>query len=225
MRFEGFGDGAVEFYEGLEADNSKAYWNDQKAVYQQHVREPMEALLSELAAEFAPGVDSAAANGRAKVFRPHRDVRFSRDKSPYKTHCGGVIEAGRGGGACYVEVSADGMLVAGGCFHTEPDQLARFRTAVDEQVHGERLREIVDGLRPGWEILGDTLKSRPRGFAADHPRLELLRHRTLYAVRRWEPDDVLHQRDCLTRVRKGWRKLRELNQWCADHVGPSERQR
>ena len=164
MRFEGFGDGAVEFYEGLEADNSKAYWNDQKAVYQQHVREPMEALLSELAAEFAPAVDSEAANGRAKVFRPHRDVRFSRDKSPYKTHCGGVIEAGRGGGACYVEVSADGMLVAGGCFHTEPDQLARFRTAVDEQVHGERLREIVDGQR---SVSPDTALRLERYFGSD----------------------------------------------------------
>ncbi|WP_243793435.1 DUF2461 domain-containing protein [Saccharopolyspora gloriosae] len=225
MRFEGFGDGAVEFYEGLEADNSKAYWSDQLAVYREQVRAPMEALLAELESEFAAGVDSSGASGKGKVFRPHRDVRFSPDKSPYKTHCGAVIEAGRGGGAYYVEVGAAGMLVAGGCFHTESDQLARYRAAVDEPVHGERLREILAALGSRWEITGDTLATRPRGVPADHPRLELLRHRTLYAARRWEPDDLLHERGCVSRVRKGWRELRELNQWCADHVGPSDRRR
>ena len=217
-RFEGFGDGAVEFYEGLEADNSKAYWNDQLALYKEHVRAPMEALLAELEPEFGPGF------GAGKVFRPHRDVRFSADKSPYKTHCGAVIEQGRGGGAYYVEISADGLMVAGGCYHTESDQLARFRAAVDTEIHGERLREILAGLK-GWEVGGETLKSRPRGFSAEHPRLDLLRHRTLYAFRRWAPDDVMHERACLSRVRKAWNQVRELNQWCADHVGVSEKRR
>lgn len=218
MRFEGFGDGAVEFFEGLEADNSKAYWADNLALYREHVRGPMEALLAELEPEFAAGF------GKGKVFRPYRDVRFSKDKSPYKTHCGAVIEQGRGGGAYYVEVSADGLLVAAGCFHTEPDQLARWRAAVDTEVHGERLRCLLEALR-GWEIAGETLKSRPRGYPADHPRLDLLRHRTLYVVRRWQPDDALHERTCLQRVRRSWREVRELNQWCADHVGVSERRR
>ncbi|GAB3274254.1 DUF2461 domain-containing protein [Parasphingorhabdus pacifica] len=219
MRFEGFGDGAVEFYEGLEADNSKAYWSDRFALYREHVREPMEALLAELEPEFAPGF------GSAKVFRPHRDVRFSRDKAPYKTHCGAVIERSRGGGAYYVEISADRMLVAGGCFHTEPDQLARFRAAVAEQVPGERLRQLLEALPSGWRLAGETLKTRPRGVSGDHPRLELLRHRTLYAYAEWEPDDVLHQPECVDRVRHAWRQLRELNQWCTDHIGGSERRR
>lgn len=219
MRFEGFGDGAVEFYEGLEADNSKAYWADNLPLYREHVRQPMEALLAELEPEFGPGF------GSGKVFRPHRDVRFSRDKSPYKTHCGAVIEQGRGGGAYYVEISAEGMLVAGGCFHAEPDQLGRFRAAVDEEVHGERLRALLDALPPGWRVEGDTLRTRPREVPADHPRLDLLRHRTLYASHRWEPDDVLHERACLERVRRSWQQVRELNQWCADHIGVSDRRR
>ncbi|GAA0520781.1 DUF2461 domain-containing protein [Saccharopolyspora thermophila] len=233
QRFEGFGRGVVEFFEGLEdvqdgclsgshqeIDNAKTYWNDHLELYRDHVRRPMEALLAELEPEFAPGF------GRGKVFRPHRDVRFSNDKSPYKTHCGAVIEPGRGGGAYYVEVSAAGLLVAGGCFHTESDQLARFRTAVDTSIHGERLRALLDGLvRQDWEIAGETLRSRPRGVAADHPRLDLLRHRTLYAFRAWEPEDVLHERSCLDRVRESWAALRELNQWCADHIGVSEKKR
>ena len=220
MRFEGFGDAAVEFYDGLLADNSKAYWSDNLEVYREQVRGPMRALLAELEPEFAPGF------GEGKVFRPNRDVRFSRDKSPYKTHCGAVIERGRGGGAYYVEVSAEGMSVAGGCYHTESDQLARFRAAVDAEIHGERLRELLAGLAAaGWEIAGSELRRRPRGFAADHPRLDLLRHRTLYAVRRWEPDEALHERACLTRVRESWRAVRELNQWCADHIGITGKKR
>ncbi|MDA3630390.1 DUF2461 domain-containing protein [Saccharopolyspora sp. WRP15-2] len=220
MRFEGFGDGAVEFFDGLEADNSKAFWGDNLALYKEHVRAPMEALIAELEPEFGPGF------GSGKVFRPHRDVRFSRDKSPYKTHCGAVIEQGRGGGAYYVEVGAAGMMVAGGCFHTESDQLARFRTAVDTEIHGEHLRRLLDELAAaGWEIAGEMLKSRPRGVDADHPRLDLLKHRTLYAFQRWEPDDALHERSCLDRVREAWTHVRELNQWCADHVGITEKKR
>lgn len=220
MRFEGFGDGVVEFYEGLLADNSKAYWADNQPLYSEHVRAPMEALLAELEPEFAPGF------GKGKVFRPFRDVRFSRDKSPYKTHCGAVIEQGRGGGAYYVEVGPEGLLVAGGCYHTESDQLARFRAAVDTEIHGEELRRLLDGLTgQGWEITGTTLRTRPRGFAPDHPRLDLLRHKTLYAARTWEPDDVLHERACLQRVRESWEAVRELNQWCNDHIGVTEKKR
>ncbi len=216
-RFEGFGEGAVDFYEGLEADNSKTYWSDHLEWYREHVRGPMEALLAELEPEFAPGF------GTGKVFRPHRDVRFSRDRSPYKTHCGAVIEPGRGAGAYYVELSAQGMLVAGGCFHTTLDQLARYRAAVDEDLHGERLRTLLSALdQEGWQRAGDVLKSRPRGVPADHPRLGLLRHRTMYVFRSWEPDDVLHERACLWRVRACWQRLRGLNQWFADHVGVAE---
>lgn len=219
-RFDGFGEGAIDFFEGLEADNSKAYWNDNRALYREHVRGPMEALLAELEPAFAPGF------GAGKVFRPHRDVRFSNDKSPYKTHCAAVVEPGRGSGAFYVEISAAGMLVAGGCLHTEPDQLTRFRTAVDTDLHGEQLRRHVDELtEQGWHLTGDRLATRPRGVSADHPRLDLLRHRTLYAWWAAEPDDALHSRSCLERVRHCWQRLRPLNEWCAAHVGVTERRR
>ncbi|MFD2418842.1 DUF2461 domain-containing protein [Amycolatopsis pigmentata] len=220
MKFAGFGEHAVEFYDGLVADNSKAYWDDNVAIYREHVRGPMEALVAELSPEF--GKDF----GEGKVFRPYRDVRFAKDKTPYKTHCGGVIEQGRGAGAYYVELSAAGLRAGGGCFHLESDQLARFRQAVDTEVHGTRLEKILAKLRrSGWSIAGDTLRTRPRGYAEDHPRLGLLRHRSLYAVRVWDPDDTLHDRSCLDRVRTAWRQLRDLNEWARDHVGVTEKPR
>lgn len=217
MGFTGFGEHAIDFYDGLEADNSKSYWEDNKHVYATDVRAPMEALLAEVSGEFA---DSAS---RVTVFRPYRDVRFSHDKTPYKTHCGGVIEPGRGAGAYYVEVGPAGLRVGGGCFHLASDQLARFRVAVTEDVHGKEFADIVARLeRAGWEIKGDRLKTRPRGVDPAHPRIDLLRHRSLYAVKVWEPDDALHERETLNRVRKAFRALRPINEWARDHVGVSE---
>lgn len=220
VKFTGFGEYAVDFYDGLEADNSKSYWDQNVAVYQGDVRAPMEALLKELSTEFGQGF------GEGKVFRPYRDVRFAKDKTPYKTHCGGVIEAGRGGGAYYVELGPAGLRVGGGCFHLASDQLARFRTAVDTELHGPALEKILATLRRGgWDINGDRLKSRPRGFAEEHPRIDLLRYRSVYAARTWEPADFLHEREALERVRKSWRQLRAFNEWARDHVGPSEQPR
>ncbi len=215
MAFTGFGEHAIDFYDGLEVDNSKSYWEDNKQVYATDVRAPMEALLAELAPEFADE------SSRVTVFRPYRDVRFAKDKTPYKTHCGGVIEHGRGAGAYYVEIGPPGLRVGGGCFHLESDQLARFRAAVAEDLHG--LGAIVERLAAsGWEIKGDRLKTRPRGYGADHPRIELLKHRSLYAMRVWEPDDALHERVTFDRVRTAWRALRPINEWARDHVGLSE---
>ena len=95
MAFEGFPEQALEFYEGLEADNSKTYWTAHRGEYETHVRTPMVGLLEELAPEF----------GTAKLFRPYRDVRFSSDKTPYKTHQGAVVTPeGRGAGAWYVQI-------------------------------------------------------------------------------------------------------------------------
>ena len=213
MSFSGFGEHAVDFFDGLLVDNSKAYWDDNRERYASDVRAPMEALLAELADEFGPG----------KVFRPFRDVRFSKDKTPYKTHCGAVVERGRGGGAYYVEVGPAGLRVGGGSFAMAADQLARFRTAVDEERRGERLRTLLAELvAAGWEQRGDVMRTRPRGVPDDHPRLDLLRHRTLYVVRAWEPDDALHERATLDRVRTSWRELRAFNEWCEDHVGVSD---
>ena len=208
MTFTGFGEGVVEFYDGLIADNSKAYWTDQRAVYEADVRAPMQALLADLEPEFGPG----------KIFRPYRDVRFSRDKTPYKTHCGATA------GPFYVQVGADGLLVAGGYYQMASDQVARFRSAVDDERRGSDLEKRLAAL-DGLTVAGETLKTRPRGYDPDHPRIDLLRHKGLYAWRAWEPDDVLHEAGTLDRVSATWRMLRPLTEWLDDHVGPSEQPR
>jgi uncharacterized protein (TIGR02453 family) len=216
VTFQGFPDDGLVFYEGLEADNSKTYWTLHKAEYDQHVRTPLQALLDELAPEFGP----------AKVFRPYRDVRFSHDKTPYKTHQGAVVHAdGQATGAWYIQLSAEGLLVSGGSWRLESDQIARYRRAVDDAVQGSRLQAETNRLEAaGWQIEGDRLTRVPTGFDRDHPRLELLKHKAVHGSRRWEPAEWLHDRRALDVVRDAWRELRTLNGWLADNVGASAKE-
>ena len=122
MAFKGWPEEALEFYEGLAADNSKAYWTEHKAVYEDTVLRPMTELVEELAAEF----------GEAKIFRPYRDVRFSPDKSPYKTHIGAVLGTG------YIQLSAEGLAAGDGMYGMSPVQLGRYRQAVLSEPAGPR---------------------------------------------------------------------------------------
>ncbi|WP_242901344.1 DUF2461 domain-containing protein [Actinomadura terrae] len=207
MGFTGFTGEAFEFYEGLQADNSKPYWTAHKADYERHVREPLAELCAELEDEF----------GAVKLFRPYRDVRFSKDKTPYKTHQGGHSKG------FYLQLDADGIMVAGGMYAPSPDQLRRYRAAVDSETPGRELHAIVGGLRDaGLEIGGDRLKTRPRGTPEDHPRLDLLRHRSLYAHEGWPADECVGDPEVVTRVRDSWRRLRPLVDWGLEHIGPPD---
>jgi uncharacterized protein (TIGR02453 family) len=209
MRFEGFPEQALIFYEGLEADNSKPYWTDNKPTYESCVRAPMEALLAELEAEF----------GAAKIFRPYRDVRFSNDKTPYKTAIGAT--SANGG---YVQLSAHGLMAAGGYYHIASDQVERMRRAVADDVRGPELDRIVTALRrSGHQVDGDRLKTTPRGYPADHPRADLLRYKSLIARRDWGQEPWLHTRQALAKVRTTWRAIRPLGAWLDSNVGPSDR--
>ncbi len=210
MGFTGFGERLVDFYDGLEADNSKAYWTDQKEVYEQDVRAPMQALLATLEPEFGTG----------KIFRPYRDMRFSANKIPYKTQCGATV------GPYYVQVSAEGVMLAGGYYQMAGDQVRRFRVAVEEERRGEDLRRrLASTEKAGLTVHGDRLKTKPRGVDDDHPRLDLLRHRSLYAARNWPGEDLMLSAALGEQVAAGWRALRPLTEWLADHVGPSDQPR
>src|SRR5215469_9451264 len=150
MQFTGFPADAFTFYEQLQVDNSKAFWTAHRGDYEQHVLRPIVALGAELEDEF----------GSASVDRPYRDIRFSADKSPYKTHQGMFVERAPGLGF-YAGLSADGLLVSGGFHSHAPDQVERYRRAVDAEPSGRVLAELVSGLAAnGLAIAGEQIKTR-----------------------------------------------------------------
>jgi uncharacterized protein (TIGR02453 family) len=215
MAFTGFGAGATGFFEELAADNTRAWWQAHKDRYESDVRAPLEALLIDLADEF----------GEAKVFRPNRDTRFSPDKSPYKTQAAAGIGLGyASGGSLYMHLSADGLMVGGGNYHPARDQLARLRQAIDDDKTGAELEEIVAQLRTaGAEVDSrDALKTAPRGYAADHPRIDYLRMKGIIGVIEHPAGRWLQTTEARDRVAQGWRSFGPLNTWLETNVGPSD---
>jgi uncharacterized protein (TIGR02453 family) len=207
MAFRGWPVEAVEFFEGLEADNSKAYWQHNKETYDSMVRAPMEELLGELAPEF----------GEGRIFRPYRDIRFSADKSPYKTNIAASLRDG------YVQLSADGLGVGSGMWEMAPDQLQRYREAVSGARSGGALVRLVGKAREaGLEVTGhDVLKTAPKGYPKDHPRIELLRYKGLIAWKEWSVGAWLGNRKAKDRVVEVLRASKPLTAWLRTNVGHS----
>ena len=209
--FSGWPRAALDFFAGLEVDNSRDYFQANRAVYDEAVKAPFLELSAIVEREFGP----------LHLFRPHRDVRFSRDKSPYKTAAGAVTE-GRGGTAYYAQISAEGLMVASGYYMPTADQLERWRAAVDDRA-GASLLRAVDALRARRYEVGahDTLKTAPRGYSKAHPRIELLRMKGLTVGRRFAPAGWLHTGAALNRILTVWRDAAPVNSWLDRHVGPS----
>lgn len=210
--FAGFTDDAFEFYEGLEADNSKTYWTTHKHIYDTLVRAPMQALLDGLADRFA---------ATPVLFRPYRDVRFSADKSPYKTGQGAFLDTGSGCGY-WISLGAHGISVGGG-FHTgDRERTNRYRASVDDDTLGRGLVAITEKLvNQGYEIGGEQVRTKPRGVAADHPRLDLMRRSYLTASKPVPHDDALSKRFATTLAAE-WERIRPLVDWCTAYAPPSE---
>jgi uncharacterized protein (TIGR02453 family) len=205
MAFNGWPEEALDFYEGLAADNSKTYWTEHKAVYTGHVLAPMTELTEELAAEF----------GEPKLFRPYRDIRFSKDKTLYKTHIGATL-----GDMNYVQLSVEGLGAGAGMWEMGREELARYREAVAGERLGSELERIVAGLgRADITVHGHgVLKSAPRGYPPDHPRIGLLRYKGLTAWQQWPPAPWLETTAARDRLVSFYRTTRPLCSWLEDHV-------
>ena len=207
----GFTTRATEFFAGLESDNSKDYWTANKAVFEKEVKEPMAALVDSLPERFQP----------FKVFRPNRDIRFSPDKSPYKTQHGAAHEAD--GTVYYVHLDAHGLMVACGAYMMSPDQLERYREAVAADGTGPALEGILRELdERGIEVghgMGEPLKTAPRGYPKDHPRVELLRQKAVSAHSRLA-ETSLHDANVVRQfVVDTFDACEPLNDWIRSNVG------
>jgi uncharacterized protein (TIGR02453 family) len=206
VSFTGIPLAALDFYEDLENDNSKAFWTAHKRVYDESVKAPLEALASELERQYGP----------AKLFRPYRDVRFAKDKTPYKTHQGVWFSES----SLYLQVSAAGLRIAGGYWEAATPQVERLRRAVADDVAGPQLERAIAGAhRLGLTVGGDQLTRVPSGYPKDHPRANLLRHKTMTAAADLGCPEWISTPRTKAEIVKKWRGIVPLITWLDTHVG------
>ena len=206
MSFTGIPIAALDFYEDLENDNTKSFWTAHKPIYEESVKAPMLALAAAVEGEF----------GKAKLFRPYRDVRFSKDKTPYKVHQGMWF----GESSRYVHVGAPGLFVAGGYWQSSPAQVSRYRRAVDDEVAGPALERAITLVRKAkLDISGEQVSRVPTGFDRDHPRADLLRYKTLTCGRDFGAPAWLATPKAKAEIVKAWRAMTPLINWLDTHVG------
>lgn len=213
--FSGVPADALAFFAELEGNNERTWWLANRARFESSVRAPLAALLDELEPVAGP----------FHVFRMNRDVRFAKDKSPYKTAQGAVAEA-EGGTRLYVQISAAGLFVGGGMYHGATDQIARMRCGIHDESTGAGFVAAVAAVRQaGLTVDGGMeppLATAPRGFARDHPRIEYLRWKGCTASKDFGAPKWLHTTAVADRVRGVWTKAEPLFCWLDAHVGPSE---
>lgn len=211
MTFTGLSEDAIDFYEELEAHNNKAFWTANKGRYDAEVKAPIAALGEELS-DYGP----------FRLFRPYNDVRFQKNKPPYKTAQGAYTE-GDGGTGYYLHLSAEGLMVGCGYYAMAKDQLERFRTVLDDDARGEELVDIVETLAKRYEVGAIAeLKTAPRGYPKDHPRIELLRRKGLIVSKTFGVPKWIFTKAAVKRVRTVWDDAAPMCAWLDTHVGPSE---
>jgi uncharacterized protein (TIGR02453 family) len=205
MSFDGWKGDFVGFFRGLELDNSKSYFEAHRTQYETEVRGPMELLTAELAPVLGP----------AKIFRINRDVRFSADKSPYKTNVAAVV------GHLYVHLDAHQLFVATGAHMPDSAWLSRYREAAAGPAGAELERTVGRMRTAGLSVGGNSLRTAPRGYQADHPRIELLRWREVGTGRQFPLEPWIATPAVRDRLLEAWESMRPLADWLSANV-PAE---
>jgi len=206
-KFTGWPEDFQRFFIGLELDNSKRYFEANRRTYDESVRAPMVALMESLEGVYGP----------AKVFRANRDIRFSKDKSPYKTNI--AAHNGKAGVGGYLSLDKKGLTVAVGCYELTPAQLTKYRHKVAAEASGSALASIVAKLeKAGYKMGGEQLKRVPAGWPQDHPRARLLRHKLVYVYRDFGLQPWLGSGAARARVVKVFSDSEPLSAWLRKFV-------
>lgn len=202
---------AFDFYDRLAIENTREFWAAHKNEYERYVRDPLQALADAVEPDFGP----------AHLYRPYRDMRFAKDKTPIKDHQGCVFAAENGLG-WYMQISGTGLMVAGGWYQSTGPQVKCYRTYLTEHGSGRLRKGLDECIDAGFTIDGDQLKTRPRGVAEDNPDLDLLRHRTMHATRKWEPGAWMETPELEAVVRQSFEAIRPMIDVLAEMVGPAD---
>jgi len=214
-----------DFLMDLERNNTRAWFQENKERYEAEYRGPaleFIAAMQPLLDEVSPRFRAEARKVGGSLFRIHRDTRFSKDKTPYKTHCGIQFRHERGRDAhCpgyYLHLDPAGCFLGAGIWHPDKDTLQAIRARLDADPQGWKRATGGRAFKTRWRLAGDSLKRAPKGWPVDHPLIEDLRRKDFIAVTDLAPEDVVEP----TFARDLAKRLREsapLLEWLCGAVG------
>jgi uncharacterized protein (TIGR02453 family) len=211
--FRGFDKDAIAFLHELTIEMNREWFEANKDRYKRVWVEPLTELLDEVAGKLAKTY--APAKLTPHVFRIYRDTRFSKDKSPYKTHVAGVLRAGAAGSGMYLHIETGEEWVGAGTYFFEDSKLPKWRKLVAADKTGKQIVGIVGKLRKqGYEVGGhDDYKKVPRPYPADHPRAEFLRMKGLTAAFPQMPKGMLHRAELVDWIVKHAKAVAPMVKW------------
>lgn len=205
---------AVEFFAELADNNTREWWKANVGRYHSQVREPFQALLGQVAPE-----------REWRTYRPQRDTRFAKDKTPYKDFIGAVSQLDSGTGQ-FIRIDRYGLLVGTGYPTMARDQLTRFRAALDEPDTGDAfVTGVANAEASGVRVTGGRypeLTTAPRGYPKNHPRIEWLRVKGVEIPQRIGTPEWLSSESAADNIRDLLRRGTDVITWLDRHVGPSE---
>jgi uncharacterized protein (TIGR02453 family) len=217
--FAGMPDEGLAFLEDLEERNTRDFFDANKAIFKEQVQAPFAALVEAAAARLRRTVPDL---GPPKIFRIYRDLRFAKDKTPYKTSMSASVpsrpreEDGRSGvdTGFYVNVGPAGLYTASGLYHPDRQVLERVRAAIADPDTGPELEAILRrAAGKGLEPWLDPLRRMPKAWPPDHPRAGLLKARSLVLNRRHERAPWLQTAELLDHLLADWKAMIPFNRW------------
>lgn len=217
MGFQGISADIFHFLRGLEIDNTKTYWTAHQDFWQGKVRPAMADLMTELEPYF----------GKLRMYRPNRDIRFSKDKTPYKNWVGITTQGtGPGGIGFFFAIEPNGVRFSAGASAFAPDQLKEYRRALDNPVAGNKFKRIIQLIEAeGYQATAGRspqLKRTPRGYDEKHPRIEYLKWRGAVLRKRYDLADWMLQPALIDKIVEVWSQGLPLVEWIQTNVGPTQ---
>jgi uncharacterized protein (TIGR02453 family) len=222
-KFTGFPNETLQFYADLKENNFREWFNERKDYYQEYVLKPAQAFVVAFGEKLKTISDGftydTRTNGRGTIMRIYRDIRFSKDKTPYNTRLRfrfgeGTREKGLHPGF-FIGMDETGGHLLGGIHQFAKPTLDGYRKAVDDEISGSMLVKIVENIRNqrGYKIGGKQYKRVPRGYDADHPRADLLKHASLYVSSPEFPVSVLKKPELVDVCYEHALKMAPVHNW------------
>lgn len=226
--FTGFGSDAMSFLGGLAAENTKTYFDAHRDVYETRVVSPLKTLVvavgGQLRDRVSDGIEFAPKVGRS-MFRINRDLRFSKDKTPYHAHLDLIFWEGaspRSSPGFILRITPDEVIIGSGIFGLKGGQLERWRAAVDDARSGDELVALIDAATvavPGATLSEPSRNRVPKGYPADHPRADLLRHDGVHLSASVPTPAAIASAQFATWCADRYVKLAGVHRWLVREVG------